>query len=83
MTEITRAVSDKWETRFRPEVAAFARYPECRRVTTTGVIGDANVASAEKGERLLAVLEDRREALCRDLHGSEPPRYREQGSSCP
>jgi creatinine amidohydrolase/Fe(II)-dependent formamide hydrolase-like protein len=64
-------------------VATFARYPERRRVTATGVIGDATAASAEKGERLLAVLDDRLEALCRDLHATEPPVYREHGSHCP
>jgi creatinine amidohydrolase len=83
VTDMSRAVSDMWETRFRSEVAAFARYPEHRRVTATGVIGDATAGSSEKGERLLAVLDDRLEALCRDLHTTEPPAYREHGSHCP
>lgn len=83
LTEMSRAVTDMWEVRFRPEVAAFARYPERRRVTVTGVIGDATAASREKGERLLAVLDDRLEALCRDLHATDPPGYRERGSHCP
>ena len=83
LVDSTRAVSDMWETRFRPEVAVFARYPERRRVTASGVIGDATVASAAKGERLLTVLDERLEALCRDLHAADPPRYREWGSHCP
>ena len=80
---MSRAVADMWETRFRPEVAAFARYPERRRVTATGVIGDATTASVGKGERLLAVLDDRLDALCRELHAASPPGYREHGSHCP
>ena len=48
LTDLSRAVSDMWETHFRPEVAAFARYPERRRVTATGVIGDATSGSLEK-----------------------------------
>ena len=31
----------------------------------------------------LAVLDDRLEALCRDLHATEPPAYRDHGSHCP
>jgi creatinine amidohydrolase len=83
LTDMSHAVGDMWDVRFRPEVAAFARYPERRRVTATGVIGNATAASADKGARLLAVLDDRLEALCRDLHVTEPPVYREQGSHCP
>ena len=83
LIDMSRAVSDMWETRFRPEVAAFARYPERRRVTASGVIGDATRGSAEKGECLLAVLDERLEALCRDLHATDPPAYRERGSHCP
>jgi creatinine amidohydrolase/Fe(II)-dependent formamide hydrolase-like protein len=71
-----------WETYFRPEVAAFARYPERRRVTASGVIGDATRGSSEKGERLLALLDERLDALCRDLHATDPPGYRERGSHC-
>ena len=48
LTDMSRAVGDMWETRFRPEVAAFARYPERRRVTATGVIGDATAGSQRK-----------------------------------
>ena len=80
---MSRAVDDMWEIRFRLEVAAFARYPERRRVTATGVIGAATTGSMHKGERLLAVLDDRLEALCRDLHATDPPEYRERGSYCP
>ena len=80
---MSRAVGAMWETRFRSEVATFARYPERRRVTATGVIGDGTAASAEKGQRLLAVLDDRLEALCRDLYVTEPPVSREPGSHCP
>ena len=83
VTDMSRAVDDMWETRFRPEVAAFVRYPERRRVTATGVIGAATAGSPHKGERLLAVLDDRLEALCRDLHATDPPAYRERGSHCP
>jgi creatinine amidohydrolase len=83
LTDMSRAVRDMWETRFRSEVAAFARYPERRRVTATGVIGDATAGSVAKGERLLAVLDDRLEALCRDLSATQPPAYCDLGSHCP
>lgn len=83
LTDMSRAVDDMCDTRFRPEVAAFARYPERRRVTATGVIGAATAGSSHKGERLLAVLDDRLEVLCRDLHATDPPAYQERGSHCP
>jgi hypothetical protein len=31
----------------------------------------------------LAVPDDRLESLCRDLHATEPPAYRDHGSHCP
>ena len=80
---MSRAVDDMWEIRFRSEVAAFARYPEQRRVTATGVIGAATAESTHKGDRLLAVLDDQLEGLCRDLHATDPPAYREPRSDCP
>jgi creatinine amidohydrolase/Fe(II)-dependent formamide hydrolase-like protein len=83
LTDMSRAVDDMWEIRFRSEVAAFARYPERRRVTATGVIGAATAGSTHKCERLLAVLDDRLEALCRDLNATDPPACRERGSHCP
>jgi creatinine amidohydrolase len=83
LVDMSRAVADMWQIRFRPEVATFARYSERRRVTASSVIGDATAASRDKGERLLAVLDERLETLCRDLHATEPPRYREAGSHCP
>jgi creatinine amidohydrolase/Fe(II)-dependent formamide hydrolase-like protein len=47
-----------------------------------GVMGDPFVATAEKGEKLFAVLTERLTRLCREYHDEEPPRYREFGSHC-
>ncbi len=80
LVEMKRAVRDEWRTKFSPEIARFARFPERRREMEHGVMGDPLVASAEKGERLFGVLLERLIALCREYHEEEPPRYREFGS---
>jgi hypothetical protein len=49
----------------------------------TGVISAGAAGSTHKGERLLAALDDRLEALRRDLHATDPPAYRKCGSHCP
>lgn len=83
LVDMDRAVRDEWRTTFTGEIGRFARFPERRREMAHGVMGDPLVASAEKGERLFAVLQQRLMALCREYHAAEPPRYREFGSHCP
>ena len=83
LVDMSRAVKDAWRLKFGPEVGRYAMFPERRREMAHGVMGDPFVASAEKGERLFAVLLDRLVALCREYHEIEPPRYREFGSHCP
>lgn len=83
LVDMDRAVKDPWRTTFTGEVGRFARFPERRREMEHGVMGDPLAATASKGERLFAVLQDRLSALCREYHAVEPPRYREFGSHCP
>ena len=80
LVDMRRAVKDELRTKFGPEVARFARFPERRREMANGVMGDPLVASAAKGERLFGVLTERLVALCREYHEEEPPRYLEFGS---
>jgi creatinine amidohydrolase len=83
LVEMGRAVEDAWRLKFGPEVGRFARFPERRREMEHGVMGNPRVASAAKGGRLFALLQERLAALCREYHATEPPRYREFGSHCP
>lgn len=83
LVDMARAVKDEWRLKFGPEVGRYAMFPERRRGMAHGVMGDPFVASAEKGERLFAVLLERLVALCREYHEIDPPRYREFGSHCP
>ena len=60
---------------FRPELDAFARFPERRRETPTGVMGTASVATAEKGERAMEAAVKKLVALVREYHASEVRDY--------
>jgi len=75
-------VKDEWRMKFGPEVQKYATFPERRREMQHGVMGDPFVATAEKGERLFNVLQERLVALCKEYHDEEPPKYREFGSHC-
>jgi creatinine amidohydrolase len=83
LVDMSRAVKDEWRLTFGPEVGRYARFPERRREMAHGVMGDPLVASAEKGQRLFALLVERLSALCREYHAIEPPQYLEFGSHCP
>ena len=83
LVDTSLAVKDEWRRHFSPAVQRYAVFPERRREMAHGVMGDPLVASAEKGERLFAVLQERLAALCREYHAIEPPRYKEFGSHCP
>ncbi len=80
----TRLDSDDTGTQpFKGELA-FAEFAERRRDTAkdTGIMGDATVASAEKGARIFAVACDRLEKLLREYRQLPVRHYREFGSRC-
>ena len=80
----TRLDSDDTGTQpFKGELA-FAEFAERRRDTAkdTGIMGDATVASAEKGARIFAVACDRLEKLLREYRQLPVRHYREFGSHC-
>lgn len=68
--------------RFSPRLARYAQWPERRRESPYGVMGDPRVASAEKGKRLFGVLTERLIEVCREFHDQELRQYRQFGSSC-
>ena len=74
-----RKVKDEWRRHFSPEVQRFAQFPERRREMEHGVMGDPFVASAEKGERLFTVLQERLVTLCREY--TTTPSRRDTASS--
>jgi creatinine amidohydrolase len=71
------------EGRFSPRLARYAQWPERRREAPLGVVGQPGVASAEKGARLFALLQERLTELCREFHTQSLRRYRQFGSHCP
>jgi creatinine amidohydrolase len=83
LVDMKRAVKDEWRMKFSKPVQRYALFPERRREMAHGVMGDPYKASAEKGERLFNVLQERLVTLCREYHDAEPPAYREFGSHCP
>ena len=68
LVDMARAVKDPVRRHFSPEVQKYAMFPERRRESEHGVVGDPFLASAAKGERLFAVLVERLVALCREYH---------------
>jgi creatinine amidohydrolase len=71
------------EGRFSPRLARYAQWPERRRESPLGVVGQPSAASAEKGERLFTLLIERLAEVCRELHTQSLRRYRQFGSHCP
>lgn len=61
----------------------FARFPERRRETPSGTMGDPFVASPAKGKRLFDAEVERLVACVRAYHESPIRGYREFGSHCP
>lgn len=83
LVDMSLAVKDEDRTLFSKPVKRYAVFSERRREMEHGVMGDPFKASAEKGERLFNVLQERLVTLCREYHEAEPPKYREFGSHCP
>ena len=63
----------------------FAEFPERRRDTAraTGIMGDATVATADKGQRVYELACERLEKLVREYRALPVREYREFGSHCP
>jgi creatinine amidohydrolase len=68
------------EGRFSPRLARYAQWPERRREAPLGVVGQPSAASAEKGERLFALLKARLAEVCREFHTQSLRHYRQFGS---
>jgi len=77
--------ADVFPNPFSPELRHFADFSERRRDTrdATGTMGNALVASREKGERIFSLAVDRVEQLVREYHAQPVREYREFGSHCP
>jgi creatinine amidohydrolase len=77
--------ADQHLTQPFPEHLRFAEFAERRRDTArgTGIMGDATVASAEKGKRVFDLACQRLEELVREYHRLPVRQYREFGSHCP
>lgn len=79
-----RINADIFPNSFSPELQNFAQFAERRRDTrdVTGTMGNALVASAEKGERVFNLVVKRLEQLVREYHAQPVRQYREFGSHC-
>ena len=84
LVDHSRIDSDQTGTQPFGDELAFAEFAERRRDTVkdTGIMGDATVASAEKGGRIFALACDRLEKLVREYHELPVRHYREFGSHC-
>lgn len=51
LVDRSKQVAEDWISSVGDEFAGFAKFPERRRETPQGIMGDPTVASAEKGER--------------------------------
>ena len=77
--------ADVFPNPFSSQLQRFAGFAERRRDTGdhTGTMGNALVASAEKGERIFHLALDRLEQTVREYHTQPVREYREFGSHCP
>ena len=71
--------ADVFPNPYSPELRPFAAYAERRRDTAghTGIMGNALVASAEKGERLFKLLVGKVTQLVREMHAAPVRHYLE------
>ena len=84
LVDDTRRVNDDSLTNPFEAPLEFATFAERRRDTRdqTGVMGDATVATAEKGKRIYGLACQRLEDLSRRYHELPVRHYREFGSHC-
>ncbi|MGI6209579.1 MAG: creatininase family protein [Anaerolineae bacterium] len=85
LVDESRINADEFPNPFSPELRSFARFAERRRDTRdhTGTMGDATVASAEKGERIFRLAVERLAQVVREFHAQPVRHYREFGSHAP
>ena len=80
LVDRSRQVADSWTSSVDPQYADFARFPERRRETASGVMGDPTVASADKGSRYVDAAAERLVALARAYHEDPVRHYRDRES---
>ena len=85
LVDKTKLNADIFPNPFSPELQHFGRFSERRRDTrdVTGTMGNALVASREKGEKIFNLTVDRLEQLVREYHVQPVRDYREFGTHCP
>lgn len=74
-------VADDWLPSVSERFARTVQFPERLRETSTGVMGDATIATAEKGRRYVEYAASRLVELVRAFHAQPPRRYREKVES--
>jgi creatinine amidohydrolase len=85
LVDRARINDDVFPNPFSAELRSFAGFSERRRDTrdVTGTMGNARVASREKGARIFNLAVDRLEQVVREYHVQKVREYREFGSHCP
>lgn len=84
LVDASRINSDVFPNPFSEELRSFARFSERRRDTRddTGTMGDATMASAEKGARVFEAAVARLVQLVTEYHGQPVRHYLQFGSHC-
>lgn len=76
LVDADRVVSESWEPSVGTEFERMVRFPERQRETPQGVMGDATVATAEKGGRIFDLAAERLVALASAYRSQPVRRYR-------
>lgn len=76
LVDRSKQVAERWTPSVDDAFASFARFPERRRETPHGVMGDPTVASAEKGERYVTLAVERLIEMARAYHEQAVREYR-------
>ena len=76
LVDRSKQVAENWTQSVDGAFAHVARFPERRRETPHGVMGDPTVASAEKGERYVELAVQRLIELARAYHRQPVREYR-------
>lgn len=76
LVDFDKAVSEEWESSVGAEFEPMVRFPERQRETPQGVMGNATVASAEKGGHIFDKAVERLVALTAAYRAQPVRRYR-------
>lgn len=76
LVDRSKVVSEEWEPSVGNEFERMVRFAERQRETPQGVMGDATVASAEKGSRIFDLAVERLVALSRAYRTQAVRQYR-------